>query len=203
MTCRRSHRKCRAGIGILSHCLQPLLQSQRTNHLKQETRYYLKPAFIHSVKNHLWSTYSVPGPEKSIHILHLLLAFKESETLWGKPCNKVGTNTGGPRQDAKQSGSPTALNRRNGKSALPQRGPALPSCFPLPFRYSKVLLRLRKHCPLAWKAERLRGSGQQKRGARGPQTPRVKKGGQSEGPALVKFSASFPTSLGNAPETSQ
>ena len=36
----------------------------------------------------------MPGPEKSIHILHLLLAFKESETLWGKPCNKVGTNTG-------------------------------------------------------------------------------------------------------------
>ena len=86
-----------------------------------------------------------------------------------------------------------------GKSALPQRGSALPSCFPLPFRYSKVLLRLRKHCPLAWKAERLRGSGQQKRGARAPETPGVRKGGQSEGPALVKFSASFPTSLGNAP----
>ena len=141
----------------------------------------------------------MPGPEKSTHILHLLLAFKESETLWGKPCNKVGTNTGCPRQGARQSGSPTALNRRNGRSTFPRRGPALPSCFPLPFRYSRVLLGLRKHCPLAWKAERLRGSGQQKRGARPPETPRVRKGGQSEGPALVKFSASFHTSLENTP----
>ena len=81
MTCQKSHRKCRAGIGILSHCLRPLLQSQRTNHWNKKPGIILSPHSFIQLK----IIYGVPTLCQALRRAHTYcICFLPSRSQ--KPC---------------------------------------------------------------------------------------------------------------------
>lgn len=141
-----------------------------------------------SFKEHLLCTRPQEGHR---HFTFAFCLHERENVLAGKPCSKVGANTGRPRRDAWQQGSPRVPGRRRSKSAPPQRGPASLSLSDIPKGSSDS-----GNTGLWNGKQRLRGSSQQKRGA--PEIPRVKQGGHQKGPVSERFSAFCPANLGNA-----
>lgn len=98
----------------------------------------------------------MPGAEKSIDILQLLYAIKESKEELGRNLAVSGYRYR-LTQQFRAAWEPECYRQTSSTSATPQRGPALLSLFFLPFRYSEGFLRFRKCWALKWEAEKLRG----------------------------------------------
>ena len=141
------------------------------------------------------------GPEKSIDILHLLFAFKESKDVlggniavsWvpiqGAPGKMLGS--GG-------RGEPEGPAQKEWQIGPSSEGPCSRFLIPSPFQIFQRAPQTQETLAFGMGRREVEGLKPTRRGVGAPETPRVRKGGQSESPASVKFSASFPTKLGNA-----